>query len=225
MRRKFHLFGLRLLDFILLWPHRVLQLFRWLFWLDRPRGRHVIWRWLIGLMFCIIDLTPLAVLVELIVDLLKKETRGMSAHEIEVARSIYGDAIKYNLVGMDPDSNIARGKRIAFVSLQTIRFAGDIADASMIHELMHIWQYRRYGSLYMSESLHAQHWGGGYDYGGLEVLKRYSEGQRLRAFNFEQQGEIIEDYFRWKNSIPMLWMVNVPGVGHVLEQYVAQVRK
>jgi hypothetical protein len=77
----------------------------------------------------------------------------------------------------------------------------------------------------MSEALHAQKWGGGYDYGGLEVLKRYSEGQRLKAFNFEQQGEIIEDYYRWQHSLPMLWMVNVPGVGHVLEQYVAQVRR
>jgi hypothetical protein len=47
----------------------------------------------------------------------------------------------------------------------------------------------------------------------------YSEGKGLSAFNFEQQADIIEDYYRWKNGMPLHWAANVPGIGEVLEKY------
>ena len=59
----------------------------------------------------------------------------------------------------------------------------------------------------------------GYDYGGLEPLVHYSQGKGLSAFNFEQQADIIEDYYRWTAGMPLQWALNVPGIGVVLEKY------
>jgi hypothetical protein len=123
-------------------------------------------------------------------------------------------------VCINPDSlPVKRQKATAYVSFHTINFYNTITKSTLIHELVHVWQYERYGSAYISEALWAQHWGGGYDYGGISPLRMYSEGKGLAAFNFEQQADIIEDYYRWKNGMPLHWAANVPGIGEVLEKY------
>jgi hypothetical protein len=73
--------------------------------------------------------------------------------------------------------------------------------------------------VYISEALWAQRWGGGYNYGGLAPLLHYSQGKGLSAFNFEQQADIIEDYYRWTQGLPLQWALNVPGIGEVMEKY------
>jgi hypothetical protein len=65
----------------------------------------------------------------------------------------------------------------------------------LIHELVHVVQYERVGSVYGVESLYAQHTSG-YDYGGPEGLRKaLSEGRRFCAFNREQQAQIVQDYY------------------------------
>jgi hypothetical protein len=65
----------------------------------------------------------------------------------------------------------------------------------LIHELVHVYQYERVGSVYGVESLYAQRTTG-YDYGGSEGLRRaLSEGKRFCAFNREQQAQIAQDYY------------------------------
>jgi hypothetical protein len=70
----------------------------------------------------------------------------------------------------------------------------------LIHELVHVYQYERVGSVYGVESLYAQHTTG-YDYGGPEGLRKaLTEGKRFCSFNREQQAQIVQDYWvscRW----------------------------
>jgi hypothetical protein len=65
----------------------------------------------------------------------------------------------------------------------------------LIHELVHVYQYERVGSVYGVESLYAQRTTG-YDYGGPEGLRQaLSAGKHFCAFNREQQAQIVQDYY------------------------------
>ncbi|MBK9981275.1 MAG: hypothetical protein IPP15_02425 [Saprospiraceae bacterium] len=167
----------------------------------------------------------MTLIYETFLDLIKWETRPLSENEKEILKSVFGKTIQYHLISVDPRSIPAiKRKTVAYVSFHTINFDTAISDPTLVHESVHIWQYQKHGAVYISESFWAQRWGGGYNYGGLEPLKMYSEGLVLNAFNFEQQADIIEDYFRWKNNLPMQWVLNVPGVGDVLTKYARQIR-
>ena len=193
---KIKVFFLRLMEYILRWPYRLFQFIAWLFWIHRPKGKYVVLRWVVGLILKGIDLLPVPLIIETLMDVIKWKTRSMTADEIKIANSVFGNAINYSLIGMDPSSwPVKKGRAEAYVSLHTINFNGSIPDRILIHEMTHIWQYRKHGSLYITEALYAQRWGGGYEYGGLEALKTNAE-KGLMAFNFEQQAEIVEDYFR-----------------------------
>jgi hypothetical protein len=65
----------------------------------------------------------------------------------------------------------------------------------LIHELVHVYQYERIGSVYGVESLYAQRTSG-YDYGGREGLRQaQAEGKHFCTFNREQQAQIVQDYY------------------------------
>jgi hypothetical protein len=214
------MFGRRFLEFILSWPLRWWRLLLWLFWIHSPRGKNVFLRWLAGLLLLVADLTPTALLYETILDAFKKHTRALNANEIEVIRSVFGNRFPVGLISLDNASWPARKKKtLAYTSFHSVNFDTDLPLCILVHEIVHIHQYLQGGSVYISEAIWAQHWGGGYNYGGLEPLLKYSQGKGLSSFNFEQQADIIEDYYRWRNGMPMQWTSNLPGVGGVLEKY------
>jgi hypothetical protein len=220
MSWRLRMFGGRLLHYLLHWPKRVLRLCLWTLWISSPRGKHSFYRWLCGMLLLIVDLTPLSLIYETITDVFKTSSRALAPEEIRMAQSVFGKSIPFRLLSMDPSSWPVRQKRAkAYVSFHTINYDQAIPPQTFIHELVHIWQYERYGSVYISEALWAQRWGRGYDYGGLVPLMNYSEGTGLSAFNFEQQADIIEDYYRWTAGLPLQWALNVPGIGEVLEKY------
>ena len=193
---KIKVFVFRLWEYIIGWPHRLIQFLAWLLWIHRPKGKYILLRWIVGLVLKGIDLLPIPLIIETLMDVIKWKTRSMIADEIKIANSVFGNAINYSLVGMDPSSwPVKKGKAMAYATLHTINFEKSIPDHILVHEMTHIWQYRKHGSLYITESLYAQRWGGGYNYGGPEALK-VNEGEGLMAFNFEQQAEIVEDFFK-----------------------------
>ena len=66
----------------------------------------------------------------------------------------------------------------------------------VVHELVHVLQFERVGSIYIWQALRAQRTTG-YRYGGWRQLAEdRSHGKCLRDFNREQQGEIARDYYR-----------------------------
>lgn len=221
---RWRMFGGRLCFFIRCWPFRLLRLVQWFTLIHSPQGRHKLIRWLSGVVLLATDLLPLAWIYSTVLDLIKSQSRPMTFEELEVARKVFGSAIPLHLISLDPQSlPVRRGIGTAYVSFFSINYWNTLPAHILVHELVHIWQYERYGSVYISESLWAQQWGGGYDYGGLEALRLYSDGAGLEAFNFEQQADIIEDYFRWLTGMPLQWTLNLPGVGVVLEKYKEQI--
>lgn len=75
---------------------------------------------------------------------------------------------------------------------------------TLVHEVVHIWQYTRHGAAYIPRALYAQTTPEGYNYGGLAPLQAMSE---LEDFNYEQQADIIEDAFRLANGYQAQWVV------------------
>jgi hypothetical protein len=226
MNWRIRIFGARLLHYIFRWPFRVWRLLLWMLWIKSPRGKHRVYRWCCGLFLLVFDLTPLSIIYVTISDLIRKNARTLTDEEKSIARTVYGQCVPLHLISLNPDSiPVKKKKASAYVSFHIINFFRELPSYLLIHELMHVWQYERYGSVYISEAIWAQRWGGGYNYGGLEPLMKYSEGKGLGAFNFEQQADIIEDYYRWKNGMPLQWALNVPGIGEVLEKYKSELCK
>ena len=157
---------------------------------------------------------------------LKYKTRPLTENEIEIGKSVFSDAIDYKKVRIDEKSYTARHLQVIYVSFNTINSWGRMPKDILIHELVHIWQYQKLGSIYIAEALAAQRSEAGYDYGGVTALKNALENKKtLLNFNFEQQGDIVQDYFRLrsgfaaqhdakatKQDLPIYWQVIAPNL-------------
>ena len=90
----------------------------------------------------------------------------------------------------------------------------------MVHELVHVWQYQKFGSLYIALALQAQFSAERYDYGGLHQLIRKQGIPFAYAFNFEQQAEVVEDFYRSKQNLPLQWTPKTPASEYWLSYWV-----
>jgi len=137
----------------------------------------------------------------------KPNTRPLTEREIALARSIFGETIDYQKVRLDERSHIGcRQYHFAYVGFYFVNSWGKLSDPVLIHELVHVWQYQRLGSVYIPRALWAQRTPEGYDYGGISSLKKALEqGKTLTDFNYEQQADIVADYFCLKNGWKPRW--------------------
>jgi hypothetical protein len=127
------------------------------------------------------------------------------------ATSVFGPkAIRYRDVRIAQRGILRQAFRLnknrAFATWHTINLPDRGEDRNLpllIHELTHIFQYERVGSVYIGQGLWAQYQLGrkAYEYGGAAgladgraVRKRYSD------YNREQQGQISQDYCALKLS-------------------------
>lgn len=147
--------------------------------------------------FYTLDLLCIPLLYELIFSL-KRSVRKLTTEEIEQVRSILGDTIPYDLVLIDTNSKFGMRKDVlAYVSFFMINCHTKLSMPIFMHEMVHIWQYHQFGSVYIAKALKAQRSEEGYNYGGSYVLyQAMVQGKNITHFNFEQQAEIIEDYYR-----------------------------
>ncbi len=122
----------------------------------------------------------------------KPGTRRLTNREIELARLVFNESIDYQKVWIDDRARLGcRQYRFAYVGFNCINCWGKLADPHFIHEMVHVWQYQREGSVYIPRALYAQRTVEGYNYGGVEKLIN----ARWQDFNYEQQGDIVADYF------------------------------
>lgn len=170
------------------------------------------------------ELLGIPEVAETLADILKFNTRALDDREKEVAKSVFGNSINLDLVRIDEYSlaNLVNSKKPGsrpFTTFNTINTWGSLDDATLIHELTHVWQYRQDGAIYIPDALAAQKSAGfdgmyppgigesgtsGYRYGGYtELEKRMANGGKLSEFtfgdnntkNYEQQAKIVEDYY------------------------------
>jgi hypothetical protein len=120
--------------------------------------------------------------------------RQLTERERTIATTVYGQSIDLDRVRVARSSVVATPTTLG----DTIRTSRDLDDATLVHELMHIWQYQTSGLEYISCSLAAQA-AGTIAHGDRNWAYEYSpptERSRLADYGPEQQAMLIEDAFR-----------------------------
>ena len=157
--------------------------------------------------------------------IIKPNLRKLTPEERTLARFVYRNTIDLDQVWIDERAWLGpRQFKFAYVSLNLINSYGSMSPGHFIHELMHIWQYQHIGVAYIPRALHAQHFGSGYHYGGIEaLLEALGRGDRILSFNYEQQAEIMTDYFALKAGLKPKYVPQDPELLSVFEQIVRPV--
>ncbi|MCL2626609.1 MAG: hypothetical protein FWD46_07335 [Cystobacterineae bacterium] len=133
--------------------------------------------------------------------LLGLETAGRSLkpEEIEKLRSIYGDSIDYSQVVIKEGNLgvIGMAAKVPFVVGNTIYVPADyeLDEGTLVHEMMHVWQYQNGGIDYMAKAVYAQTWGASDPFGrhtGYYYEKDVAEGKPFEKLSPEQQAALIE---------------------------------
>lgn len=176
---------------------------------DRATSSHPVtpvWR-LLETGFLVADLLFFPDFLMFLNRIFKPNTRRLSEREIALARSVFGETIDYQKVRLDEKSFVGcRQFRFAYVGFYFVNSWGQLSDPVLIHELVHVWQYQRLGSVYIPRALWAQRTPEGYNYGGISALKiAMEQGKALMDFNYEQQADIVADYFCLKNDWKPRW--------------------
>jgi hypothetical protein len=154
--------------------------------------------WFTDSFFYIIDIVGMPEWFQIIHHITNWKIRRITPEEKTLGYQIFGDSIDYDLVKVNSHSTWANKKfALAYVSFNIINYKKKIKKETFIHELMHVWQFQNYGSIYIARAIKAQLSKEGYDYGGVENLYQGMLcGKKLVEFNFEQQADIIEDYYK-----------------------------
>jgi hypothetical protein len=152
----------------------------------------------------------------------KKNIRPLREREILKAQNIFGNNIDYRLVRIDERAKIlTRSMGVIYVSGNTINSWGKMPDDVFIHELVHIWQYQKFGAGYISCALKAQGSPAGYNYA-------YTEGwyhkPSILNFNAEQQGDLVQDYYRLHYEAKTHWGNYTKADLGLYEKYIDELR-
>ena len=143
--------------------------------------------------------------VELVWHLLTGVSR-LRDDETAAAHQVLGpEAVRYGAVRV-AEGRVLRlifrlNRRRAFTLFHTINLPAEGSHSRgnldlLVHEMVHVRQFEKVGSLYIWQSLRAQR-AGGYGYGGWEKLAvKRAKGRRFSGYNREQQGQIAEDYYQ-----------------------------
>lgn len=152
--------------------------------------------YLFELPFLVLDVIGFSEMVGFFQSVFNKSTRGLSADELNMATSIFGNSIQYHKIKIDEQFTVGtnRGKNI-YVLFYQVNALGGMSLSTLMHELMHIAQFEQIGSVYIFRNLIAQWSMEKYNYGGLIAIKNIIlEPIRLHLLNYEQRAEIVSDY-------------------------------
>jgi hypothetical protein len=164
-------------------------------------------QWNIELFFLFFDIIAIPDIYEFVIDVFKNHSRPLNEIEKAEAVKVFRDAINLDRIRVDDRARIgARKHKYAYVSFYTINLHGMLRPNLLIHELVHVWQYSQYGSVYIPRALQAQRSELKYNYGGLEsLLNGIKGGLDLSSYNYEQQADIVTDYYKLMNGERVQW--------------------
>lgn len=157
-------------------------------------------KWLGTRAIDLLEILGLGEIYETLMDFIKFNTRPLTSNEVSKASRVFGASIDYKLVRIDERAVIGPSfSHREYTSFQTINGWGGMTDDTLMHELVHVWQYEQSGAIYMPQAIHAQVWGAGYNYGGVAGLTAAkTAGQGILSFNREQQAQIVTNFYRIK---------------------------
>lgn len=165
---------------------------------QRPKRIICVGFWWLELMLLLFDLLGIMELYETITDFVKINSRPLLPEELAAATPIFGKTLNYERIRLDEYAVLGPSwAGLAYVSGFHVNSWGRLSMPIIVHELTHIWQYQQVGLVYIPRALWAQYTNEGYDYGGPQrIWERLQSGGFLKDFNYEQQAEIVADYFR-----------------------------
>ncbi len=167
-------------------------------------------------LFQLLDFLLFFAAYECLSNLFSPGLRGLTPAEVHLLRPIFGASVPYHRIRIDERAHLGpRRYGFLYVSFHTINSWGPIDPPTLVHEVVHVWQYRHRGAIYIPRALAAQRTKMGYNYGGLSGL-RASRG--LDDFNYEQMADVIEDAFRLAGGYPPQWL-NGRGAGCLPRYY------
>lgn len=209
--------GLRMLYFVRMWPSaagRLLRHFRLrnlemseLPEVSRMTGMERFAHWWTEMVFHLLDVMGISCAYDVLANLVKPSSRGLTEEERKLGLSIFGESINWDLVRIDERAVVGcKQYHFAYVSFFTINSWGKLPADVLIHELVHILQYQQLGGIYIVRALHAQRSLMGYDYGGeANLVQQKALGRGIWDFNLEQQADIVSDYYRLKHGLAPRW--------------------
>jgi len=151
----------------------------------------------------ILDLFAFGEIYETITEFLKFRTRALTTDERRIVETLFATGLDIDRIRIDERAWAPYIFGMAYVGVYTINYAGKMSEDLFVHELIHLWQYEQRGSVYIPRALSAQRSSAGYNYGGVEALR--SKEVNLWVYNYEQQGDILADYWRAKHKRPTRW--------------------
>jgi len=158
--------------------------------------------WIVLIPFKIIEIVGFSYGLNYIFNLFTK-TRPLTDFETNELKLVFKDSINYSKVRINENSKWAKAgrklinaKQLGFVFMNTINFTQPINCKSnkedmfwLVHEMVHISQFKALGIQYVFEALVAQNIGG-YNYGN-----NLKNNPNLSFYNLEQQADIIKHYY------------------------------
>ncbi len=122
--------------------------------------------------------------------------RSLSEEESAFAKTYFSPAHLENVWIDEGAAWIAKPLRIAYVSGTVIKCWGKPSLPLLVHELVHVQQYRRWGWAYVAKALSAQWFGAGY----------YYTARSGAALNAEQEAARLEDRARLDLGLAPRWL-------------------
>jgi hypothetical protein len=187
-----------------------------------------------ALPFLLVDALFLFDIYEITTNLYKKSARPLKKREILRGGEIFGNSINFNVVMIDDRSEMmTKSMGVIYVSGNTINSWGAFPDDYLIHEFVHVWQYQHFGAGYAACALKAQKSEAGYNYTHIYGVKNginnfqqdtWADKPSILNFNAEQQGDLVQDYFKLKNGFRPEWCdFNTINLSK-LEKYILEIR-
>jgi hypothetical protein len=134
---------------------------------------------------------------------IKHNTRKLTEEEIEKGKTIFGETLNFDIIKIDEKATIVtKDKGIIYVGFNTINSWGPLREDIFIHELVHVWQYQKFGAGYISNALKAQVSKEGYNYA---YNIGWEKSNSIHDFNAEQQADLVQDYYRLKKGFSAQW--------------------
>ena len=133
-------------------------------------------------------------------------TRKLNNNELQVLRSIYFDEIEYHKVKLTNThlfshllkkySGIVFDNTIVFTkkSYKDDFSINTRSMALLVHEMCHVWQYQNLNYSWIKAGI--EH----LKFGKSTYSYNIANHKKLTDFRFEQQGNIMADYFRMKQK-------------------------
>jgi hypothetical protein len=180
--------------------------------------------WIFDLPFYLFDLIMFPELIEFFILTFTPSIKKLNIEQRLLLRQVFDGCIREDRVWVNRNASLFTNKlAIAYVVGNIVNYRQDIHNTTFIHELVHVCQYQKYGSVYISRALRAQINKDPYDYGGsFGLAKAIAKGRNFINFNFEQQAQIIEDYYEITNKYDLK---NTPQIRNTYAYYVMQFQK